>query len=101
MRAYTWTAVAATAFFGSLATTAPALAIGGANTASLHGAANGDTQGNPTPKAKSIVLAISGTNTASLQGIVKDDQQRDKGAFQVKSITIHTSTTLATETADK
>jgi hypothetical protein len=86
MRAYTWTAVAATAFLGSLATTGSALAISGANTASLNGTVT-DTQGSGALKTKSIVVALTGPNTASLRGTVKNDVPAN-GAFKVKSITV-------------
>jgi hypothetical protein len=85
MRAYTWT-VAATALLGLLATTTPAGALGGMNTASLRGTS---VQGTAR-QIQSITLALGGSNTASLQGTAAGDT-RSNSAFQIKSVTLPSS----------
>jgi hypothetical protein len=87
MRAYTWTAVAAAAFLGSLATTPPAEALGGANTASLEGTT---VQGSAAGRVKSVTLALGGSNTPSLQGAAAGNTRTNFG-FKIKSVTLPTS----------
>ena len=87
MRAYTWTTVAATALLGLLATTTPAGALGGGNTASLQGTT---VQGSAAGQVKSITLALGGANTAQLQGTAAGDT-RSNSAFKVKSVTLPSS----------
>ena len=87
MRTYTWTTLAATALLGLLATTTPAGALGGGNTASLQGTT---VQGSAAGQVKSITLALGGANTAQLQGTAAGDT-RSNSAFKVKSVTLPSS----------